>query len=87
MRHSAFVRCADIFWRFLEKKPAEYFSIQAESLEMQERLQDAMYQPSRLDMRDAKRQLRQQLNTNILPGGVKRATMVAAVGDMVVHMS
>lgn len=53
-RNFTFVRCADIFWQFVEKRPPQYFSQQAESREMRDRLQDAVYFANRL------RQVREQ---------------------------
>lgn len=49
-RNFTFVRCADIFWQFVEKRPPQYFSQQAESREMRERLQDAIYFANRLKL-------------------------------------
>jgi len=110
VRHLAFVQCADIFWQFVEKKPREYFSEQAESKETRERLQDAMYFASRLKKvrsvkavipspsgihtgssieagaREKMRLIRAAPPADeILPGGFKRATMVAAVSDLFIN--
>lgn len=71
-RNFTFVRCADIFWQFVEKKPPEYFSMQADTAEMRARQQDAIYFANRLKIVREQRKRRQEMERKRMEEG--RAT-------------